>query len=449
MHAGSPRPAVTFADLPEALAWLDAHTDFESAMPTRRSLPSLDRMRALTALLGEPQTAYPVIHITGTNGKGSTAAMTTSLLTSMGLSVGTYTSPNLSRVNERLARNGEAVDDETFTDLLDSLSRVESMMEEPPTRFELLTAAALTWFADEAVDVAVIEVGLGGTWDCTNVVHGVVSVITNISYDHTEVLGPTLEDIARDKAGIFEPGGRAVVGESDPMLVALFRAAADATGCAEFWARGIDFACTSNRLAVGGRLVDLRTPGAAYGEVLVPLHGSHQGDNAACALAAAEAFFGSPLPEDVVEEGLGAVRVPGRLEVVGRHPLVLVDGAHNAAGMMVLARSLSDEFATDGETTAVVGMLTGRDPTAMLEALVSAGVRSVVACAPDSPRALPAADVAAAAVSLGMEVDVVGEPDRGRPAGRRAVGTPMGGSWCAVRCTWWLTPVTPCCRGGR
>ena len=176
-------------------------------------------------------------------------------------------------------------------------------MEELPTRFELLTAAALTWFADEAVDVAVIEVGLGGTWDCTNIVHAAVAVVTNISYDHTEVLGPTLEDIATDKAGIFTSGCRVVVGETDPGLVALFRGAAADVGAEEFWARDIDFACTSNRLAVGGRLVDLRTPGAAYGELLVPLHGSHQGDNAACALAAAQAFFGDPLDEEVVAEG--------------------------------------------------------------------------------------------------------------------------------------------------
>jgi len=401
---------MTFADLPEALAWLDGHVDFEAAMPTRRTLPSLDRMRDLAELLGDPHTAYPVIHITGTNGKGSTAAMVTSLLTARGLRVGTYTSPNLSQVNERIARNGEPIDDESLTDVLDSLARIEGLMDELPTRFELLTAAAFTWFADEAVDVAVVEVGLGGTWDCTNIVHAAVAVITNISYDHTEVLGPTLEDIARDKAGIFTPDCTAVVGETDPTLVALFRKAATRAGAGAFWARGVDFACTSNRLAVGGRLVDLRTPAGAYGELLIPLHGSHQGDNAACALAAAEAFFGDPLHEDVVEEGFAAVRVPGRLEVIGRHPLVLVDGAHNAAGMMALARALSDEFATDGTVTAVVGMLTGRDPTAMLEALVSAGVRAVVACAPDSPRALPAAQVAEAAFALGMSVAVADSP---------------------------------------
>jgi dihydrofolate synthase/folylpolyglutamate synthase len=209
-----------------------------------------------------------------------------------------------------------------------------------------------------------------------------------------------------------------VVGETDPTLVALLRGAADAAGCQDFWVRGAEFACTSNRTAVGGRLVDLRTPGGAYGELLVPLHGSHQGDNAACALTAAEAFIGSPIHEDVVAEGLAGVRVPGRLEVIGRRPLVLVDGAHNAAGMMALARSLTEEFATDGETAAVVGMLSGRDPVAMLEALVSAGVRAVVVCAPDSPRALPVGDVAAAAASLGMEVVLAADP---RDAVRLAV----------------------------
>ncbi len=399
-----------FDDLPEALAWLDSHIDFESTMPTRRSLPSLDRMRALVGLLGDPQQAFPSIHITGTNGKGSTAAMATALLGAQGLSVGTYTSPNLARVNERLARHGEPIDDAAFVEVLEALARLEPLMDEPATRFELLTAAALAWFADEAVDVAVIEVGLGGRWDCTNVVDGEVAVLTNVSFDHTEVLGPTLEDIARDKSGIFKANSRVIVGETDPTLVALLGQAAETAGAAEVWVRGNQFACTSNRLAVGGRLIDVRTPGAAYGELLVALHGAHQGDNASAALAAVEAFFGAPLHEDVVAEAFASVRVPGRLEVVGRHPLVVVDGAHNVAGMLVLARSLVEEFTVDGEAQAVVGMLTGRDPVAMLEALLTAGVRSVVACAPDSPRALPAEAVAEAAVGLGMEAVVAAGP---------------------------------------
>ena len=163
-------------------------------------------------------------------------------------------------------------------------------------------------------------------------------------------------------------------------------------------------------MAVGGRLLDIRTPGATYGEVLLPLHGAHQGENASCALAAVEAFFGTPLAETVVETGLAEVSVPGRLEVVGRHPLVVVDGAHNVAGMIVLARSLVEEFEVAGETVAVVGMLGGRDPAAMLDALLTAGVRTVVACAPRSPRALPADAVASAAARLGMAVSVVPDP---------------------------------------
>jgi dihydrofolate synthase/folylpolyglutamate synthase len=401
---------VTFDDLPAALSWLDAHIDFESIMPSRRSLPTLDRMRRLSALLGDPETAYPAVHITGTNGKGSTAAMASSLLAARGLSVGTYTSPNLSRVNERMARNGEPIDDGALVEVLESLARLEPMMEDPPTRFELLTAAALAWFADEAVDVAVIEVGLGGRWDCTNVVDAAVAVLTNVSYDHTEVLGPTLEDIVRDKSGIVKAGSRVVVGETDPTLVDLVRQAAVGVGAAEMWVRDADFACTANRLAVGGRLIDVRTPGASYGELLVPLHGAHQGENASCALAAVEAFFGSPMDEALVEEGLASVRVPGRLEVIGRRPLVVVDGAHNVAGMIVLARSLVEEFAVDGDDQAVVGMLRGRDPVAMLEALLTAGVRSVVVCAPDSPRALPVEVVAEAARGLGMEVATAASP---------------------------------------
>jgi dihydrofolate synthase / folylpolyglutamate synthase len=335
--------------------------------------------------------------------------MATALLGAMGLRAGTYTSPNLSRVNERLSLAGEPIDDDTFTEVLGSLAVLEPMLQERPTRFELLTAAALRWFSDEAVDVAVVEVGLGGTWDCTNVVDGTVAVLTNVSYDHTEVLGPTLEGIARDKAGIAKAGSTVVIGETDPDLVAIVRAVADQAGAGEIWVRGEEFDCTANRLAVGGRLLDLRTPGAAYGELLLPLHGPHQGVNAACAVAAVEAFFGGPLSDEVVAEGLAAVRVPGRLEVVGRRPLCLVDGAHNVGGTEALAAALVEGFVGEGsgpsagEAVAVVGMLGGRDPSAMLAPLQSAGIGTVVTCAPRSPRALTAEVVAEAARALGMQ----------------------------------------------
>jgi dihydrofolate synthase/folylpolyglutamate synthase len=410
--------ALPFTSLGEALAWLDGHVDFESNVPSRRSLPTLDRMRELASLLGDPERAFPSIHLTGTNGKGSTAAMVTALLGSMGLGVGTYTSPNLARVNERLSRDGEPIGDKPFTDVLGALAVLEPMLSERPTRFELLTASALRWFADEAVDVAVVEVGMGGTWDCTNVVDGAVAVLTNVSFDHTEILGPTLEGIARDKAGIAKPGSTVVVGETDPELVAIVRAVADAAGAGEIWLRGEEFDCTANRLAVGGRLVDLRTPEGSYDELLIPLHGPHQGLNAACALAAVEAFFGAPLDEEVVADGFAAVRVPGRLEVVGRRPLCLVDGAHNVAGTEALAAALVEGFSPGagwlaedvaaGAGVAVVGMLGGRDPSAMLAPLRSAGIGTVVACAPASPQALGVEVVAEAARALGLRVVVAG-----------------------------------------
>jgi dihydrofolate synthase/folylpolyglutamate synthase len=399
---------IPFSSLTEAAAWLDGHIDFESKMPSRRSLPTLDRMRELVHLLGNPERTFPSVHLTGTNGKGSTAAMITSLFGAMGLSVGTYSSPNLTAINERIARNGEPIDDESFATVLATLAALEPLASDRPTRFELLTAAALAWFADVAVDAAVIEVGVGGTWDATNVVDGKVAVVTNISYDHTEILGPTLEGIAEDKAGIVKPGSIAVIGETDPGLVSIIETKARQSGAAEVWVAGRDFACPSNRLAVGGRLVDLVTPGASYGEVLVALNGPHQGVNAACALAAAEAFFGRPLDEEVVEEALATVRVPGRLEVVGRKPLMLVDGAHNVAGMEALAAALTEGFAVDGPTVAVVGMLRGRDPSAMLSALAPIGIRTLVTCAPTSPRALAPEVIAEAGRALGLDVEVAG-----------------------------------------
>ena len=405
----SSSPPPSFDDLDAALAWLDGHIDFEANMPRRRALPTLDRMRALTSLLGEPQDSIPSVHITGTNGKGSTSAMVSALLMAKGLSVGTYTSPNLHRVAERLARNGEAIDDETLTGVLQELALLESLLAERPTRFELLTGAALSWFSTEVVDSMVVEVGLGGTWDCTNVVHGDVAVLTNVSYDHTDVLGPTLEGIAADKAGIIEPGSRVVLGELAPALAEIVIGRAEHVGAASVWLAEREFGVEANRVAVGGRLVDLWTPGGRYVDVLVPLHGAHQGRNAAVALAAAEAFFDEPLSPEVVEEAMASVRVPGRLEVLGRHPLLLVDGAHNAAGMAALGDALLEEFAVEGSAVAVVGMLSGRDPSAMLAPLADAGVRVVVACRPESPRAMPASEVADAARALGLAVHT--EPD--------------------------------------
>ncbi|HVM65280.1 MAG TPA: Mur ligase family protein, partial [Acidimicrobiales bacterium] len=275
--------------LAAALAYLDAHVNFETA-PSRRAHPTLDRMRAVCALLGDPQAAYPVVHLTGTNGKGSSARMIAALLAAHGLSVGTYTSPHLERVNERIVWNGEPIDDATLADALLEFEPIEEHMGVRMTHFEVLTAAALKWFADVAVDVAVLEVGLGGRWDATNVADGVVAVVTNVGLDHAEVIGPTRADIATEKAGIVKPGATLVLGEPDPALFPIF----EARGADAIWARGRDFGWATNVVAVGGRLLDLYTPAGETPDVFVPLHGPHQGDNAACALAAAEAFFGRP-----------------------------------------------------------------------------------------------------------------------------------------------------------
>src|SRR5437763_8348060 len=283
-------------DLAGALAYLDDHVNLETDVSARAASKRLDRVARLVELMGDPQRTYPIVHLTGTNGKGSTARMLTSLFVARGLSVGTYTSPRLERFNERIAWNGDPISDAAFVEIIDAVASIERVMDEAPTVFEILTAAAFRWFADIAVDVGVVEVGLGGRWDATNVADGQIAVVTNVSLDHAETIGPTLADIATEKAGIIKPGSTLVLGETDPDLAAIFRAA----GSAETWERGRDFACEANDLAHGGRLLDLRTPGAFYEDVYLPVHGAHQGDNAAVALAAAEAFFGAPLASDVV-----------------------------------------------------------------------------------------------------------------------------------------------------
>lgn len=404
-------------NLQEALEYLEGHVNLEATIYGRREAPTLDRIRELCGLMGDPQLAYPVIHVTGTNGKGSTVRMATSLLNARGLSAGTYTSPDLEAVNERIAKNGESIPDEDLAEVLSALADLEDLMGARPHRFDLLTAGAFRWFADQAVDAAVVEVGLGGTWDATNIVQSSVSVITNVELDHVEVLGPTRADIAADKSGIVKAGSVFVLGEDDPELLPIFQSAAERAGAEALWRRGVHFAVTSNRVAVGGRVIGLRTPGADYEGLFLPLHGSHQALNAACAVVAVEAFFGAPASEEVVAAGLAAARCPGRMEVVGRQPLVILDGAHNPAGARAAAATLDEEFPDPSGRILVVGLLRGRDPAEMLEALGARKARLVVATAPDSPRAQPAEQVASAARDLGIPVETV---DQVRPALGRA-----------------------------
>jgi len=401
--------------LGEVLAWLDRHINLEAierGVAGRAAEPTLERIAALTAAMGDPERSFPCIHITGTNGKTSTTQLCTALVMAQGLSVGTYTSPHLVSLNERIAWNGEPIGDDELFDVLSPLGALEEFIraENPgmlaPTWFELMTAAAYRFFADVAVDAGVIEVGLGGRYDATNVAEGAVAVATNVELDHVSILGGTRAKIAWEKAGIVKPGCVAVVGDEDDDIVAVFEDEARRVGAAAFWRRGVEFDCVGNFAAHGGRVVSVRTPGATYEDLFVPLYGAHQGDNVAIAVAAAEAFFGVPLDASVVAEALGSARIPGRLEVLGRRPLVVLDGAHNPAGAAALGEALGEDFGAVRRTVLVFGCLNGRSPGDVLAALGPDRIAHVVACTPPSLRGVPAAEVAAAAAALGLEVSI-------------------------------------------
>jgi dihydrofolate synthase/folylpolyglutamate synthase len=411
-----------------AFAYLDGHYNRESGVgapaPAReRGAPTLERITKLLTYLGGHD-EYPVIHLTGTNGKTSTARMVTQLLRSEGLRVGSYTSPHLERVNERIALDGEPISDSQLAEVLYAVSLAEDAAGGDYSYFEVLTAAALRAFDDDAVDVAVVEVGLGGTWDATNVLDATVAVITNVSIDHVEYLGPTREEIAREKAGIVKPGSALVLGETEPELAQILTA----PGPRAVYRRNTDFGVRDNVLAVGGRVLDLYTRGASYPEVMLPLHGAFQADNAAIALAAAEAFTGAPLDDDVVRDAFARVRSPGRLEVVARQPLVLLDGAHNVAGAEALRGALSEEFAT-GARSLVIGLLREKDPHEMLAALGIDEVEGVVVCCrPPSPRALDPEAIAKAAIDMGVGEDRVEVVDTVAQAiGAAYLATPVDG----------------------
>lgn len=388
----------------QARAALAERVNYEalSVVHGRLAPPNLSRIAQVLERLDDPQRSYPVIHVTGTNGKTSTARIVMSLLEQMGLTAGLYTSPDLGSVNDRMQRNGEPVGNDDFAEALATVLAVERLGDgDPLTWFELVTATAFRWFADAPVDVAVVEVGMLGRWDATNVADGQVAVVTNVGLDHTAYAGPTRQDVAREKAGIVKPGSVLVLGETDPEVAAEF----DGRGQTETWRRELDWGCTQNRVAVGGRLVDLFTPGGRYDDVFLPLHGAYMGENAACALAAAEAFFGAPLSEDVVEAGLGGATSPGRLEVLGHQPLVVVDGAHNVEGMRALLSAIDEGFDVAGRIHLVFGALIGHDPRDLLGLVDGPRVDAVIACAPDWPRALPASETAAAATAVGLPAE--------------------------------------------
>lgn len=387
----------------EALRYLDDHTSYD--VTGRIDSPTTERIGRLCAAMGDPQHAAPVIHVTGTNGKGSTVQMISRLLIASGLTVGTYTSPHLEFINERIQRNGEPISDEEFAEQIAAIAQLEAITGVRPSFFEAITAAAFRWFADVAVDVMVIEVGLLGRWDATNVVDATVAVITNIGLDHTEFAGPTLVDIANEKAGIITDHGAVVVGETDPHLIKVFSEEPHAS----MLVRDEDFAVVDNTLAVGGRLLDMRTPTTVYSDVYLPVHGAHQADNASAALCAVETFFAAPLADEVVREGFGSVELPGRFEVVGVQPLVIVDGAHNPPGADSSVGVYFDDFRPEDRRILVVGTL--RDADEMISALRADDFDVVIACTAPTPRGVEAAVIGSAARRAGcVEVLVIDDP---------------------------------------
>jgi dihydrofolate synthase/folylpolyglutamate synthase len=397
--------------------WTAELARVEAALAARqptRMVPDLDRITDLVDLLGSPQRSYPAIHLTGTNGKTSTARMIDALLRSFGLRPGGHTSPHLESVTERICLDGAPVTAEQFVrayaEVAPFLSLVDARHPDPVTYFEVLTAMAFAAFADAPVDVAVLEVGLGGTWDATNVVRAQVAVLTPIALDHTALLGDTVGAIATEKAGIVHAGAL-VVTSQQPLEAAevLLRRVADvgATVARE----GLEFGVASRSVAVGGQMVSLQGLGGSYPEIFLPLHGTHMAANAACALAAVEAFLGGgrgALDVEAVRAGFAAVTSPGRLETVRTSPTVVLDAAHNPAGAAALATALEDAFTFD-RLVGVVGMLADKDVGGVLEALEPV-LHTVVLTAPDSPRAMSADELAAVAVGIFGADRVLVEP---------------------------------------
>jgi dihydrofolate synthase/folylpolyglutamate synthase len=370
-----------------------------------RMVPDRERITALLDVLGNPQRAYPSVHLTGTNGKTSTARMVDALLRASGLRVGRYTSPHLESITERIGVDGLPLSAEKFVEAYDDVAPYAEFLDarggEPLTYFELTTAMAFAAFAETPVDVAVVEVGLGGEWDATNVLEAPVAVVTPISLDHTALLGGTVGEIAAEKAGIIHPGATLITAiqpaeAAEPLL----RRASEvgATVARE----GLEFGVIARDVAVGGQMLSLQGLAGVYEDVFLPLHGAHQAQNAALALAAVEAFLGGgpdrSIDLELVREGFAQVSSPGRLERVRSSPTVLLDAAHNPAGMRALTEALTEAFSF-GRLVAVVAVLDDKDARSMLE-LLEPVADTVVITRNSSPRSLDPDALAALAVEV-------------------------------------------------
>ncbi len=370
--------------------------------PETRIAPSTERIAALVDILGSPQLTYPTIHVGGTNGKTTTTRMIDSLLFAHGLRTGRFTSPHLETYRERIAINGEPIDPKelifTFNDIAAYFDLMDSKFENPISFFEAVTALAFAAFAEHPVDVAVIEVGMGGEWDATNVIDADVSVIMPIGFDHMEYLGNSLQEIAATKAGIIKEGGFIVLAAQEPEAAKeLIKKAAEVG--ADVVREGIEYSVSSRAVAVGGQLLTITGLHETYDEIFLPLHGRHQAANAASALVAVEAFFGDqPLDIEAVRAGFAAVTSPGRCEVVHRDPTVILDAAHNPHGAKALAETLRNEFNFD-EIVAVVGVFGDKDADGILRELEPI-VDHVIVTQSASPRAMSSSELEKIASSI-------------------------------------------------
>ena len=340
--------------------------------PETRIAPTLERISALVDILGSPQLSYPTIHVGGTNGKTTTSRMIDSLLFEMGLRSGRFTSPHLESYLERISINGQPIDAKalifSFNDISPYLDLMDSKFDHPISFFEAMTALAFAAFAEHPIDVGVIEVGMGGQWDATNVVDADVSVITPIGLDHMEYLGDTIAEIATTKAGIIKEQGFIVLAQQTPeAAVELLRRAAEVG--ADVAREGLEYSIDSRAIAVGGQLISITGLRGHYDDIFLPLHGKHQASNAAAALIAVEAFFGEQdLDIDAVRAGFANVTSPGRCEVIHRDPTIFLDAAHNPHGAKAIAETMQSEFTFD-EVTGVVALMADKDALGILQAL--------------------------------------------------------------------------------
>ncbi len=383
----APRLAETFAEVEDALL---------SRWPETRLEPSLDRIRAFTQLLGDPQESFQVIHLTGTNGKTSTSRMIDTLLRAMELRTGRFTSPHVERMTERISIDGEPLTDEQFVRAFNEVAPYTHLVDEeqdhPLSFFETVVAMAYAAFADAPVDVAVVEVGMGGSWDATNVAHAAVAVVLPVAVDHARYLGDSPTDIAVEKAGIIKPGSIAVLAEQTPEVTEVLLRHASEVG-ATLVREGMEFGVISRVPAVGGQMLSLQGLRARYDDVFLPLYGAHQAQNAVVALAAVEAFAGEQaLDDELVRAAFAEVTSPGRLEVIRRSPTVVLDAAHNPHGAEAAAAAIEDSF-TFSPLIGVMGVMADKDHEGLLGAFEP--VLAHLICTQNSTeRALPAEKLA-------------------------------------------------------